>query len=150
MANKRDRAERLATLERLIKPRPRGGRTIADEEAEHGFTQAETERAAEWLALCRRLKATPMTLDNRLQHEASTLAAAAGARWLHCRLQHGPDLCEADCIGEYRHRPGHFAADVQPRVAPAAEMIYASGPDVTPLLGSDELQSRGVPWRKPR
>jgi hypothetical protein len=101
MASKRDRAARIAELERLIKPRRRGGRTIADEDAEHGFTQAEMERAGRWWELVRREPLYgPRTLDERQAWQA-----AEGARWLHCRLQHGPGLCEVDCPGEFRHRP---------------------------------------------
>ena len=40
------------------------------------------------------------------------------AQWLHCRLQHGPGLCEVDCPGLNRHRPPVQRED---RVEPPAE-----------------------------
>jgi hypothetical protein len=42
-------------------------------------------------------------VGNAREEEES--GAAEGALWLHCRLQHGPRLCEADCSGEFLHRP---------------------------------------------
>src|SRR5512133_3916305 len=142
MASKRSWDKRLAALERLIEPlgdpdvdefapeqlikrlRPGkpGGRTIADEWAERGFSEAENERAAEWILLCLRLEAERQAEHRRLNPPGFTPdpdeeaahsqritdyeeAASEGARWLHCRLEHGPGLCKADCAGEFRHRP---------------------------------------------
>ncbi len=39
------------------------------------------------------------------EHDAKREAASAGAQWVHCRLQHGPGLCEVDRAGEDRHCP---------------------------------------------
>jgi hypothetical protein len=59
------------------------------------------ERAEEWFGLCLRLDAKPLTAANARQRHPDELAASRGA--LHCGLQHGSSLCEADC-GEFRHR----------------------------------------------
>jgi hypothetical protein len=61
------------------------------------------ERAAEWLLACRREE-----FEARMNPEKprqQTVDLSEGARWPHCRTQHGPGLCEADCPGEFRHRP---------------------------------------------
>ena len=51
-----ERAARLENLEQLIKPRKPDGRTTADDFAEYGFTEAEIERAALWLLVCKRAR----------------------------------------------------------------------------------------------
>ena len=110
MAGKRDRAERLAALERRIPPswQP-GGRTSGDDFAEHGFSEAEMEREAEWVLLCLRLAAERGVEHLRLNarryvqnpgEEAASRqriadyeeVASEGAWWLHCRMEHGPGL----------------------------------------------------------
>jgi hypothetical protein len=52
VAGKRDRAARLADLERLIRPRKPGTRTLDDVCAEHGLSEAEMQRLAHWLHEC--------------------------------------------------------------------------------------------------
>jgi hypothetical protein len=195
-ASKRGRAERLAALEQLIKP-PRepvedefapeqlikrlkpgkpGGRTIADEWAVHGFSEAEKEREAQWVLLCLRLEAEREVERRRLNaggytpdpgEEAASRqrisdyeeAASEGARWLHCRMEHGPGLCEADCAGEFRHRsawkPATLGTSLDDfRQAALIAQVGVDVPDSTSpvddlaerraALPGDELA--GLPW----
>jgi hypothetical protein len=149
MASKRGWDKRLAALEQLIQPPPDpgvdefapeqlvkrlkpgkpGGRTIADVWAERGFSEAERERASEWMLVCLRLDAEREAEHRRLNTPGFTPdpdeeaaysqriagyqeAAHDGASWLSCREQHGPGLCVDGCPGKFWH-PGQCSADCQ-------------------------------------
>jgi hypothetical protein len=178
MASKRDRAARIAALEeRLADLESAAGTTWADPFAEHGFTEAEMERAGEWLLLCRRLETEDREAEGdadeeqqRRQRIADEEAARVGAGWLGCRLQHGPGLCEVDCAGEHRHRkarkpaPSGTSPDDLRFAALVAEAAQRIVPEVTgpavareadrwaerraAVAGADEMAVLGVlPWR---
>jgi hypothetical protein len=137
-----NRAARIAALEEryLDLSLASRNRTMGEEFAEHGFTQAEVERAGEWLAVCLRLDAEPL---NAQQLAADELAAMNGARWLHCRLQHGPGLCEATCTGEDRHRPAWKPA----QGSPASPQ---ESPEDSPEVSGSEREPEETPpepWR---
>jgi hypothetical protein len=69
-----------------------------------GFSQAEMERAALWFEAALRAQ-EPVTPENYSEHHADEVAAMHGTRWLACRFEHGPEICDLSCVGEYRHRP---------------------------------------------
>jgi hypothetical protein len=90
--------------------------------AGRGFSEAELDRTAKWYATVLLLKAEREAEHRRLNTPGWTpdpgeesasrqriagyeAAASEGAHWLGCRMQHGPGVCEADCKGEFRHRP---------------------------------------------
>jgi hypothetical protein len=131
-------AERIAALEDRAAELLAEALARPDPAVEAGLTEAELERSAHWLELCRRLEAEPLTAENLEQREDAELAASAGARWLHCRLQHGPGLCHVDCPGEDRHRPVWM-----PRSLPEPEALELFGEADPP----DELAEPAVHWR---
>jgi hypothetical protein len=77
---------------------------MADELAEAAFSPVEMERAALWVEAARRAQG-PLTPETYSEQHAADVAVAEGGRWLHCRLEHGPGLCDVSCVGEFRHRP---------------------------------------------
>jgi hypothetical protein len=99
-----DRRSRVEHLEGLIETPATGGRTMADELAEAAFSPVEMERAALWVEAARRAQG-PLTPETYSEQHAADVAVAEGGRWLHCRLEHGPGLCDVSCVGEFRHRP---------------------------------------------
>jgi hypothetical protein len=124
--------ERIADLEDRL-AEVAAARNRPDPMVEAGLSEAEMLRAAELLGLS--LEAEPPTRE----------AASAGARWLHCWLQHGPGLCEADCKGEYRHRPERQPATLgsSPDDVRQAALIAQTGGEVPKLTSTpDELAER--------
>jgi hypothetical protein len=99
------RRTRLENLERLTVPAATtGGRSTADDMAGCGFSLEEMERAALWFEAALRAQ-EPLIPENYNEHQADEVVAMHGADWLACRFEHGPEICDVDCVGEYRHRP---------------------------------------------
>jgi hypothetical protein len=162
-------------LIKRLKPGKPGCHTIGDLWAEHGFSEAERERAAEWILLCLRLKAereakhrrlnTPGFTPDRAEEAAYSQriagyeeAASDAAHWLSCRTGHGPGLCVDGCPGKFWH-PGQCSADCRCVLRhltergraefglpePSPPVDLSDVPD-SPAAAQDAAEPEQLPW----
>ena len=142
------------------------GFTAADLErltefAGRGFSEAEVERAAKWFAVVFLLEDERKAEHRRLNTPGATPdpgeeaahnqriagyqeAASEGARWLNCRREHRPGVCEPDCNGARRLPEPSPPVDVQAGQSRVDVAVDAELRAVWRAI--DQQGAGGVPW----